>query len=103
MSRACEKTIGRRIRIKWCAGASARRYRWRRAALRAEPEAVDLFLDPAHTAELNVKGEDALHDLGLVRADASSLPDRPASFRSVLCHSTVTSCRHRNPSEHGML
>jgi DDE domain len=24
MSRACEKTIGRRIRIKWCVGASAR-------------------------------------------------------------------------------
>ena len=24
MSRACEQTIGRRIRIKWCAGASAR-------------------------------------------------------------------------------
>jgi hypothetical protein len=23
-SRACDKTIGRRIRIKWCAGVSAR-------------------------------------------------------------------------------
>jgi hypothetical protein len=40
---------------------------------------------------------------GRAAAGAASLPDRPASFRSVLCHSTVTSCRHRNPSEHGML
>ena len=36
-------------------------------------------------------------------------PVRPRSrtaqrrFRSVLCHSTVTYCRRRNPSEHGML
>src|SRR5205823_8706213 len=41
----------------------------RRAALRAEPEAIGLLLDPAHAAELTVKGEDAAHVLGLGRVD----------------------------------
>src|SRR4029077_1431096 len=41
----------------------------RRAALRAEPQAVGLLFDPAHTAEFTIKGEDALHDLGLGRVN----------------------------------
>src|SRR5439155_17377139 len=36
-----------------------------RAALGSEPEAVGLLLDPAHAAELDVKGDDAAHGLGL--------------------------------------
>jgi hypothetical protein len=76
--------------------------RRRRAALRAAPEAVDLFLDPAHTAELNVRAKMRC------TISASSGPARPRSRiarrRFDLCYvTTVTSCRHRNPSEHGML
>src|SRR5271167_5160439 len=41
----------------------------RRAALCAEPEAVGLLLDPAHAAELAIKGEDTTHGLSLNRVD----------------------------------
>src|SRR5467141_2579196 len=41
----------------------------RRAALRAEPQAVGLLLDPAHAAELMIKGEDTTHGLSLGRVD----------------------------------
>ena len=37
----------------------------RRAAFRPKPETVGLLLDPAHAAELTIKGEDAAHGLGL--------------------------------------
>src|SRR5207244_7728043 len=40
-----------------------------RAALRPEPQAIGLFLDPAHAAELAIKGEDAAHGLRLGRVD----------------------------------
>src|ERR1700751_5781921 len=41
----------------------------RRAVLCPEPQAVNLLLDPAHAAELTIKGEDATHGLGLGRVD----------------------------------
>src|SRR4051812_30078463 len=37
------------------------------AAFRPKPEAVDLFLDPAHAAELTIKREDTAHRLGFCR------------------------------------
>src|ERR1700730_12956615 len=40
-----------------------------RAALRSEPEAVGLFFDPAHAAELAIEREDMAHRLGLSRVD----------------------------------
>src|SRR5437660_5769064 len=40
-----------------------------RAALCAEPKTLGLLLDPAHAAELTIKGEDATHGLGLGRVD----------------------------------
>src|SRR5438093_2410878 len=40
-----------------------------RAALRPEPQAIGLFLDPAHAAELAITGEDAAHGLRLGRVD----------------------------------
>ena len=41
----------------------------RRAAFCPQPEAVGLLLDPAHAAELVIKGEDTAHGLSLDRVD----------------------------------
>src|SRR4029077_15820235 len=58
----------------------------RRAALGPEPEAVGLFFDPAHAAELTIKGEDAAHGLGLGTVDDERAFVRVIAERHVAAH-----------------
>src|SRR5256886_17651769 len=58
----------------------------RRAALCAEPQAVGLLLDPAHAAQLTIKGEDATHGLGLGRVDDERSLARVVAERRVTAH-----------------
>src|SRR6202045_4214340 len=58
----------------------------RRAALRAEPQAVGLLLDPAHAAEVTIEGEDAAHCLGLGRVDNECALARVVTERHVAAH-----------------
>src|SRR6266852_5287074 len=54
------------------------------APMPASPQAVGLLLDPAHSAELTIKGEDTAHHLGLGRVDdgaARSRRSRAARYR----------------------
>src|SRR5437870_3813453 len=56
------------------------------ATLCAEPEAVGLLLDPAHAADLTIKGEDAAHGLGLGRVDDERALARVIAERHVTAH-----------------
>src|ERR1700730_16574751 len=56
------------------------------AALCAEPEAVGLLLDPAHAAELTIKGEDATHGLRLGRVDDKRALARVVAERHNTAH-----------------
>jgi hypothetical protein len=68
-------------------GFAATLYAARRCAtLCAEPEAVGLLLDPAHAAELTIKGEDAAHGLGLGRVDDERAFVRVVAERHVAAH-----------------
>src|SRR6202045_2322281 len=58
----------------------------RRAALRAEPQAIGLLLDPAHAAELVIKGEDATHGLRLDGVDDERAFARVVAERHVTTH-----------------
>src|ERR1700738_2844684 len=58
----------------------------RRAALRPEPQAVGLLLDPAHAAEFTIKGEDAAHGLGLRRVDNECALARVVAERRITAH-----------------
>src|ERR1700730_9260792 len=58
----------------------------RRAALRAEPQAVGLLLDPAHAAELMIKGEDATHGLGFGRVHDERAFARVIAERHITAH-----------------
>src|SRR3984893_12072257 len=57
-----------------------------RAALGAEPQAVGLSLDPAHAAELTIKGEDATHGLRLGRVDDERALARVVAERHITAH-----------------
>src|SRR5882757_7296756 len=52
----------------------------------SEPEAVGLFLDPAHAAELSVQIEDAAHGLGLGRIEDQRALARVIAERHVAAH-----------------
>ena len=58
----------------------------RRAAFCSEPEAVGLFLDPAHAAELTIKDEYTAYRLRLGRVDDERALARVIAQRHIAAH-----------------
>src|SRR5882762_6762649 len=83
VNRVRQQVVDMSAREGFAAALDAARHR---AALGAEPQAVGLSLDPAHAAELTIKGEDATHGLGLGRVDDERALARVVAERHNAAH-----------------